>query len=79
MDTSRRAKPERPVPMALEKASLAAKWPPGVRVVEDASTALFPPEAELVVDGIFGTGFTGRPPEEVDRLFRLVRQSGICR
>ena len=64
-------------PATPESKAAFGEMPPGVRVVEDASTALFPPEAELVVDGIFGTGFTGRPPEEVDRLFRLVRQSGI--
>jgi len=62
-------------PATPESRSAFAEMPPAVAVTEALPTAEQAAQAELIVDGIFGTGFAGTPPEDLCRLFALVRES----
>lgn len=65
-------------PATPDSRSAFEALPPPVTVLEGMPTAAVCAGAELVIDGIFGTGFTGAPAPEMLRLFQTVReQTGI--
>lgn len=63
-------------PATLDSRSAFEALPDSVKVVEGGAAAALGccAGAELIIDGIFGTGFTGAVPEEMEPLFAAVRQ-----
>lgn len=60
-------------PATTEAISSFGALPPAVPAAEGPLSLDLIAASELIVDGVFGTGFRGTVPEEIDRLFRLVR------
>lgn len=64
-------------PATPESRTAFAQLPPAVEVTRDPALAVRElAEAGLVVDAIFGTGFWGQVPEELEPLFWAARKAG---
>lgn len=61
-------------PATVESRSAFGDLPSAVTVLEGPPSPALLAGAELIIDAVFGTGFRGAPPDELDGLFRLVRK-----